>query len=127
MLTTWGAGDRGGSSRAVLLFNSAGADGAPLTGLQLTSAPRGTGGWPANVPQFGYADARGGFSEKASTKSRSAGVQIVGLAQIAFQPAEPAIPNTFEANTTISVTPLGKDIVLPAFAGQVSYAVIHGN
>lgn len=127
LLTTWGAGDRGGPSRAVLLFDSAGADGAPIIGLRLTSAPGGTGGWPANTPQFGYADAQGGFSEKTSTKSRSGGLQVIGLAQIAFQPAEPAIPNTFEANTTITVAPLGKDIVLPTFAGQVSYAVIRGN
>jgi hypothetical protein len=76
------------------------------------------------MSQFGYVDAQGGFTEKTSTKSRREGVQILGLAQLNFQPSSPEIPNVFEPNTIISVAPLGKDIVLPAFDGQVSYATI---
>jgi hypothetical protein len=126
MLASWGAGSRGGDARVVLAFDSLGDNGEAIAGLELSARRRGSGAWPANIPQFGYADSSGGFSGKASTKSRKEGVQILGLASVEFQPCEPPIPNVYEPNTIVSVSPFGTALTFPAFAGQVSYAVIRG-
>jgi hypothetical protein len=51
-------------------------------------------------------------------------VQIVGIAGINFQPSFPAQSNDHEPNLIITANPLAKDIVMPVFVGQVSYAII---
>ncbi len=46
----------------------------------------------------------------------------VGVVNINLQPAYPAQTNAYEPNVIITATPSGKDIVMPVFAGQVTYA-----
>jgi hypothetical protein len=82
---------------AVLLLNSP-------AGLKVTSSPTGT-------TRFGYLDKPGP-------------IQIVGITSISFQPAFPPQTNDHEPNVIITADALAKDIVMPAFAGQVTYAVI---
>ena len=92
-----------GSSHGILLLNSDGADGKPIAGLTLTASPAG----------------------KTHFSSTSGGpAQIVGITEISFQPAFPPQDNDHEPNVIITANPLAKDIVLPAFAGQVTYAIV---
>ena len=48
----------------------------------------------------------------------------IGTTKINFQPAYPAQANDHEPNVIVSADGLGKDIVLPVFPDQVSYAQI---
>jgi hypothetical protein len=82
---------------AVLLLNSP-------AGLKLTSSPAGT-------TRFSYLDKPGP-------------IRIVGITSISFQPSFPAQANDHEPNVIISADALAKDLVMPAFTGQVTYAVI---
>lgn len=93
------------SERAVLLFNSIGAGGKPVAGLTLTASPAGT-------------------THFASPAAKTLPVQIVGTTEISFQPAFPPQDNDHEPNVIVTANPLAKDLVMPAFAGQVTYAVI---
>ncbi len=99
-----GSKDAAPERSAVVLLNSVGANGTPIAGLRLTSSPAGT-------TRFGYLDKPGP-------------VQIVGITGISFQPAFPAQSNDHEPNVIVTANPLAKDIVMPVFTGQVSYAVI---
>jgi hypothetical protein len=93
----------GASSRAILLLNSAGVDGKPIAGLNLAASPAG----------------------KTQFSSLSGGpVQAVGITEINFQAAFPLQENDHEPNVIITANPLAKDIVLPVFAGQVTYALV---
>jgi hypothetical protein len=73
--------------------------GAP-SGLNFTASPAGT------------------------TKFTNRDGLVIGTTEIKFQPAYPAPANDHEPNVIISAEGLGKDIVLPVFADQVSYAVV---
>jgi hypothetical protein len=99
-----GSKDAASEHSAVLLLNTIGANGKPISGLKLTTSPAG-------ATRFGFPDKRGP-------------VQIVGITNINFQPSFPAQSNDHEPNVIVTVNPLAKDIVMPAFTGQVSYAVI---
>ena len=52
---------------------------------------------------------------------------MAGITEINFQPAFPPQHNDHEPNVIITANPLAKDIVLPVFTGQVTYAIIRGN
>ena len=45
----------------------------------------------------------------------------VGVTEINLQPASPVQTNDYEPNIILTAAPLGKDVVLPVFAGQVTY------
>ena len=45
----------------------------------------------------------------------------VGVTEINLQPASPVQTNDYEPNVILTAAPLGKDVVLPVFAGQVTY------
>jgi hypothetical protein len=49
-----------------------------------------------------------------------------GVVDINYQPSFPSQPNDSMPNVIVSASSLHKDMVLPAFAGQVSYAVFVG-
>jgi hypothetical protein len=51
------------------------------------------------------------------------GFSAVGITQISFQPSSPSLVNDHEPNVIITASPLGKDLVMPVFVGQVTYAV----
>jgi hypothetical protein len=105
VMRAWsGSKDAPPERNAVLLVNTIGADGKPISGLKLTASPAGT-------TRFGYPDKPGP-------------VQVVGITDINFQPSFPAQSNDHEPNVIITANSLAKDIVMPAFTGQVSYAVI---
>jgi hypothetical protein len=93
------------NSRAILLFNSLGAAGKPVAGLSLTASPAGT-------------------THFALPAVKTLPVQIVGTTEIRFQPSFPPQDNDHEPNVIVTANPLAKDIVMPAFAGQVTYGVI---
>ena len=59
------------------------------------------------------------------TKFTSMNGLAIGTTQIKFQPAYPQPADEEEPNVIVSADGLGKDIVLPVFAGQVSYAEMH--
>src|SRR5262249_25942162 len=107
-------------ARAVLLLNSAGAGGNPVAGLTLTASP----GAPTGSTKFGYADKDGGYSGSTSIAAQTGPVQIVGTTEIRYQPAFPPQDNDHEPNLIVTANPLAKDIVMPAFSGQVTYAFI---
>ncbi|HEY3840914.1 MAG TPA: CehA/McbA family metallohydrolase [Bryobacteraceae bacterium] len=56
------------------------------------------------------------------TKFTSKDGLTIGSTQIKFQPAYPQPSDDHEPNVIISAEGLGKDLVFPVFAGQVSYA-----
>jgi hypothetical protein len=89
-------------SRAIMLFNSAGADGKPIAGLNLTASPAG----------------------KTRFSTIAGPAQTMGIMEIDFQPAYPPQENDHEPNVIVTANPLAKDIVLPVFTGQVTYAII---
>jgi hypothetical protein len=98
-----GSKDVAPEGSAVMLLNSVGADGKPIAGLKLTASPAG-------AARFGALDKPGP-------------VQIVGTAGIGFQPSFPAQSNDHEPNVIVTANPLAKDLVMPVFVGQVTYAV----
>jgi hypothetical protein len=105
VMGSWsGSKDAAPQRSAVVLLNSVGADGRSISGLNMTSSPGGT-------TRFGFLDS-------------PRPVQIVGIAGINFQPSFPAQSNDHEPNLIITANPLAKDIVMPVFVGQVSYAII---
>jgi len=101
-------------SRAIVLVDSVGADGKPLVGLSLTASPevRATRGQPA-FPQVITANPPGP-------------AQMIAVTRIELQDAFPVESDPHEANFIVSVKPLQKDLVIPAFPGQIGYAVITG-
>jgi hypothetical protein len=115
------------ASQAIVLVNSVGADGKPIAGLNLTASPamQRAGSPPAASTRFGYSDKEGGYSGSSSISGQTGPIQVVGITEINFQPAFPAQSNDHEPNVILTANPLAKDIVLPAFAGQVSYALIY--
>jgi hypothetical protein len=96
-------------TRPLLLLN------VYATGITVVTSPQGT--------EIGYADAAGGFEARATLADPPGGIQILGSPEIEFAES-PDEDNTREPNLIISVEPLGKDAVLPVFAGQVSYAAV---
>jgi hypothetical protein len=52
----------------------------------------------------------------------STGFSAIGTTQISFQPSSPALVNDHEPNVIISASPIDKDMVMPVFVGQVTYA-----
>ena len=53
----------------------------------------------------------------------AAGFAGVGITEISFQPSSPALVNDHEPNVIITASPLNKDLAMPVFVGQVTYAV----
>ncbi|HTM47443.1 MAG TPA: CehA/McbA family metallohydrolase [Bryobacteraceae bacterium] len=105
------------ANHAVVLLNSAAADGKSIAGLSLTTSPwvqRG-GSPPAGKTSFSLLDKDAGLTGLA---------QFVGITDIQFQASFPPQPNDHEPNVIITANPLAKDIVMPVFTGQVSYATI---
>ena len=47
----------------------------------------------------------------------------VGMTAISFQPSSPALVNDHEPNVIITASPLNRDLVMPVFVGQVTYAL----
>ena len=92
------------SSHATMLLNSIDASGKPIAGLNLTASPSG-------ASRFAYLNKTGP-------------VQIVGTTDINFQPAFPPQDNDHEPNVIVTANPLAKDMVMPVFTGQVTYAII---
>jgi hypothetical protein len=76
-------------------------DGAPA-GLQFTASPAGT------------------------TQFHVENGLVIGTTKINFQPAYPAQANDHELNVIVTADGLGKDIVVPVFPGQVTYARVVG-
>jgi hypothetical protein len=74
--------------------------GGPVDGLTFTASPAGT------------------------TRFVSSDHLVIGTTEIKFQPAFPMPRNDHERNVIVSADGLGKDIVLPVFADQVSYAAV---
>ena len=61
-------------------------------------------------------------SPAGTTQFKPVEGRIVGTTQIKFQPAYPQPADDHEPNLIVSAEGLSKDIVLPVFAGQVTYA-----
>ena len=90
-----------GSSAIVLISSN-------VPGLTFTSSPQVQG-----RPGVG------------TTRFRSApGFAAIGVTQISFQPSSPTLANDHEPNVIITASPLGRDMVMPVFAGQVTYSLI---
>jgi hypothetical protein len=120
VMEAWPRSKSENSSQAIVLLNSVGAGGKPIAGLNLSASPAGT-------THFGYLDKDGGFSGASSISNQTGPVQIVGITEIDYQPAYPPQSNDHEPNVIVTANPVGKDIVAPAFTGQVTYAVIYEN
>ena len=120
VMEAWPRSKPDASSQAIVLLNSVDAGGKPIAGLHLSASPAGT-------THFGYLDKDGGFSGASSISSQTGPVQIVGVTEINYQPAYPPQSNDHEPNVIVTANPAGKDIVAPAFTGQVTYAVIFEN
>ena len=127
VMEAWTRSKFDASSNAVMLVNSVGAGGKPIAGLNLTASPamQRVGAAPSGTTRFGYFDKDGGFSGTSSIANVTGPVQIAGITEISFQPAHPPQSNDHEPNVIITANPLAKDIVAPAFVGQVTYAVIY--
>jgi hypothetical protein len=63
-------------------------------------------------------------SPAGTTKFSTVDNLVIGTTKISFQPAYPVQVNDYEPNVIVSADGLGKDIVLPVFAGQVSYSEV---
>jgi hypothetical protein len=79
-------------------------------GLTFQSSPPVTGKPGVGTTRFKALDPSTGFS-------------AVGITQINFTAAYPSQPNDHEPNVIITANPLGRDVVMPVFVGQVTYAM----
>jgi hypothetical protein len=106
----------------IVLLSIAKRGGQQLAGLRLTTSPASQEGQKLPYTEFRYLDASGTLSTEVPN-SRSRGLfQIVGVTEIKLQEAFPSHTSIHEPNLIITVTPVGKDIVLPVFPNQISYA-----
>jgi hypothetical protein len=96
--------------------------GGQLTGLRLTTSPATLADQKSPHTEFRYLDAFGTLSTEVPNSCSRGLFQIVGVTEIKLQEAFPAHTSIHEPNLIVSVAPIGKDIVLPVFPHQISYA-----
>jgi hypothetical protein len=90
-------------------------------GLRVGASPVGRGRMDSAAgTRLAYADAVGTWSGELTLAAPPSGIQVIGSTHINF-PESADEDNTREPNVILSVAPLGKDLVAPAFAGQVTY------
>jgi hypothetical protein len=83
--------------------------GSKVSGLTFHSSPQVQGSPGVGTTRFRPVDPATGFA-------------AVGITQISFQPSSPSLKNDHEPNVIISASPSGKDMVMPVFVDQVTYA-----
>jgi hypothetical protein len=102
-------------------------DTRPLLFIQVDKSDIRVGASPAGRGRmdsaFGtrlaYADAGGTFTGSATLAAAPSGIQLIGSTQIHF-PDSADEDDSREPNVILSFSPLGKDMVAPVFAGQLT-------